>query len=76
MAITIDFKRLEPLWALRYDDFGAPFIHLLDDPVRIESLVGNQTGEFDPLNQGSHTHRVMALARQEKEANQIAQGIG
>ena len=73
--LGIDVEGLEAPWVLRYDDFGASFIHVFDNPVRIERLVRDQATEFDPLNQRSHTDRIMALAWQENKANQIAQGI-
>ena len=72
----IDVEGFEAAWVLRYDDFGASFVHVVDNPLGIEGLIGDQARECDPLDQRRHTHRIVALAWQEMEANQIAQGIG
>lgn len=58
------------------DDAGAALVQLGDDPIRIESLVGDQRPERDILDQRGDAHRVVALSRQKHEANQIAESIG
>ena len=73
--LGIYFEWLAAAWMLRDDDLGGSFIHVFDDPVGIEGLVRDQAAEFGALDQGGHAYRVMALAWQENEAHQVAQGI-
>jgi len=73
---AIDLQRLVPLWALGDDDLCAAFVHVFDDPVRIECLVGDQTTEFDLFNQRSDANRIMTLPGQKNETDQIAERIG
>ena len=58
------------------DDTGAAFGQFGDDPVAIERLVGDQRAELDAIDQRGDADRVVALARQEVEADQIAQRVG
>ena len=47
-----------------------------DDVVAVESLVGDQRTEFDPLDQRRDPDRVEALAGQQFEAHEIAKRVG
>jgi len=77
MAPFVDFAiDLQRLWALGDDDLRAAFVHVFDDPVRIECLVGDQAAELDFLNERRNTDGVIALAGQQYEADQIAERIG
>ena len=72
---AIDVQWLETLRALGYDDLHAPFVHVFDDPIRIERLVGDQAAEFDILDERGDADGVMALSGQENKADQIAERI-
>ena len=61
---------------LRDDDFGAAFIQVFDDPVRIERLVGDEPSKLDVFDEWRNADGVIALSRQQNEAHQIAQSIG
>src|SRR4051794_15914186 len=74
--LTIDVERCLPCGHLRHDDLGAAPMQLGDDPVRVESLVGDEARELDVLDQWSDTDRVVSLAGQQDEADEIAQGVG
>ena len=74
--LRVDGNRVQALRALRDDDAGAAFIQFGDDPVGIECLVGDHRAEFEAMDQRANTHRVVALARQEMEADQIAERVG
>src|SRR6266571_9074215 len=76
VAFQVDRNRVQPVRPLRDDDSGAASVHLGDDPVGIEGLVGNQGAELDPLDQRRDPHRVVALSRQQNESDEVAQGIG
>lgn len=72
----VDGDRVQASWALGDDDAGAAFVQFGDDPVGIESLVGNQRTEFEAMDQRGDADRIVALARQQMEADQIAQRVG
>ena len=74
--LRVDGNRVQALRALRDDDAGAAFIQFGDDPVGIERLVGDQRAELDAIDQRGDADRVVALARQELEADQIAERVG
>ena len=74
--LGIDDERVDALRALGDDDAGAALVQFGDDPVGIESLVSDQRAELDAMDQRGNAHRVVALARQEVEADQIAERVG
>ena len=47
-----------------------------DDPVGVESLVGDQAAKLDALDQRRDADRVEALSRQQDESDEIAERIG
>src|SRR6185503_17790045 len=53
--VLVDIERLGAPLMLRDYDLGLTFVHVFDDPVGIESLVGDQAAEFDVLDQGRPT---------------------
>jgi hypothetical protein len=61
--------------ALGYDHLRATFVHVFDDPIRIERLVGDQATECDILKERSDADGVIVLSGQENEADQIAERI-
>ncbi len=54
---------------------GVAFVQFRSQPVGIEGLVAQQGIELNVLDEGTHPDHVIALAGQEHEARQIAQGI-
>ena len=61
---------------LRDDDLGAALVEVGDDGVAVESLVGDQRSERDPLDQRRDANRVEALTGQQDEVDEIAERIG
>ena len=57
-------------------DFGVPPVHLVDDPVGIERLIGDQAAEGHSIDQGSDADCVMALAGQQNEPDQATERVG
>ncbi|WEX74693.1 hypothetical protein PYH37_002161 [Sinorhizobium numidicum] len=74
--LLIDRDGMFALWALRDDDPRAAFLHLFDDPVGVESLVGEGGPEIEAVDKWRDSDRVVALARQEMKAHEVAQRIG
>lgn len=71
----IDLQRRLALRSLGDNDLGAALVHLFDDPVGIEGLVGQDGVKFDALDQRRDTDCVIAVAGQQLEAHEIAQGV-
>ena len=74
--LGVDRKRGPAVWALRDDDLGASFLQLVNDPVRVEGLVGDETVKLDALDQRRKTYRIVPVSGQQDEADQIAERIG
>ena len=74
--LWIDGDGVQALRALGNDDPGAALIQFEDDPIGIEGFVCDEGGEGDPFDQRRDTDRVVALPRQQNEANQIAECVG
>jgi hypothetical protein len=72
----VDVERLGAPLMLRDDDLRPAFVQVFDDPVGIESLVGDQAAEFDTLYQGRHADGVEAVAGQQNKPHQIAERVG
>lgn len=72
----IDGHWPKPLWPLRNNDACAAFIEIRDEPVAVESLVGQQVLEVDAFNEWRHADGVVSVAGQENKADKIAQRIG
>ena len=62
---------LQARMAMRLNSLSFP----IDDPVRIERLVGDQTTELAAFDQGGDTDRVMALAGQQLEPDHVAERV-
>ena len=76
VEVAVDGAWRQASRVLGDDHLGAAFIQLSDDPVRVEGRVGDQSLERDVLDERGDPNRVMALARQQHEADQVAQGLG
>lgn len=74
--LGVDGDRFETIVALGNDDAGATLIQLGDDPVGIEGFIRDQRAEGDAVDQRGNADRVVALARQEMEADQITERVG
>lgn len=61
---------------LRDDDLRAARVELLEDPGGVERLVGDQPAERDILDRRTDPDCVEALARQELEADKVAERVG
>jgi hypothetical protein len=74
--VLVDVERLGAPLMLRDDDLRPAFVQVFDDPVGIESLVGDQAAEFDTLDQGRDADGVEAVAGQQDKPHQIAERVG
>ena len=74
--VQIDVDRGLAPGSLRDDDLRCASIQLVDDPVGVKRLVGDQAVELGPLDQGRDADGVVALAGQQDEADEIAQRVG
>ena len=74
--LTIDVEWPETLGALGDHDLRPALVHVLDDPVRIERLVGDQATEFEVFDKRGDANGIVSLSRQQNEAHQVAQAIG
>ena len=45
------------------NDFGAAFVEILDNPIRIECLVSDRPVKVDVLDRGVHAHSIEAVSR-------------
>jgi len=64
----IDVQGLATLRTLGNDDLRAALAQVLDDPVRIERLVGNQAAEFDILDEWGHADGIRCPGSRTKRA--------
>jgi hypothetical protein len=71
----VDLQGLQALRHLGDDDLCASFVQLGNDPVAVEGLVGDETAELRVSDQRRDADRVVALAGQKGEANQIAECV-
>lgn len=71
----IDIPRCGAPGVLGDDDLGATLIQFGDDGVAVESLVGNQRIEDQPIEKRGNANRVEALSRQQYETHEIAERI-
>lgn len=74
--IEVDVERSNTLGPLRDDDLCSAFVQLRDDPVGVKRLIGDQSVELDALDQRGNPDRVVSLAWQKNEPDEIAQRIG
>ena len=74
--VLVDVERLGAPLMLRDDDLRPAFVQVFDDPVGIESLVGDQAAEFDVLDQGRNADGVKAMAGEQDEPHQIPERVG
>jgi hypothetical protein len=76
VELFVNGQRVQALRTLGDDDARTALVQLRDDPVGIERLVGDQSAEFDVLNQWRNADRVITLAGKEDETDEIAERIG
>jgi len=72
----VERQGLGAAWMLRDDDLGAALVELSDDVVAVEGFVGDESVELEAVDERGNADGIEAMARQECEAYEIAQGIG
>ena len=60
----VELHGVEPPRPLRKDNLCAAGMNFVDDPIGIESLVGQQSIEFDDINQRFDADSIVSMARQ------------
>jgi hypothetical protein len=73
--VGVDVEGRDLLRTLRDNDFCAALVHLFDDRVGVERLVGRGGVESYIRDQGRDADRVEAKPRQHNQAHEIAQRI-
>ena len=74
--LHVDIERLGASGMLRDNDFRLAFIHVFDDPVRIECLAGDQATKFNVVDLRRHAGGVKAMTGQQDEPHQIPKSAG
>ena len=74
--VSVDRPLLGSALMLRDDDLGAPFVKIGDDGVAVESCVGDQRAEAQPVDQRRHADSVEPVAGQQDKAYEIPEGVG
>src|SRR5215211_6159878 len=57
-------------------DLGAACIEIGDQGIAVESGIGAQRPEGEPVDERRHANRIEALPRQEHEAHEVAERVG
>src|SRR5215211_5366472 len=57
-------------------DLGAACIEIGDQGIAVESGIGAQRPEGEPVDERRHAHRIEALPGQEHEAHEVAERVG
>lgn len=73
--LGINFQRFLSLGPLRDNDLCAALVHIVDDPIAIEGLVGEQRIEPYAPDQRRDANRVTPVGGHQYEAHQVAEGI-
>lgn len=73
--LFVDCQRFLALRPLGDADGCPAHVHLVNDPIAVESLVGEQRVKRQAPDQGRDAHGVIAIARQQDEPYQIAERI-
>ena len=74
--LQVDNEGRYALRALRDADHCPARVHVRDDPIAVESLVGQHRVKADPCDERGHADRVEAMSRQQFEADEVAQRVG
>ena len=74
--LCVDLERFCAPWMLRNHDLGAALVELFDNPVRIESFIGNQPLEREAFDERGNAHRVITMPWQKLEAHEVTECIG
>lgn len=61
---------------LGYADQRSLFVHVCDDPIAVERLVGEQCMESAPLGLRRNAEGIETMSWHQHEAHEVAQGIG
>jgi len=72
----VDSEWLGATRMLRDDGFCASRVQVSDDAVGIICLVGDQGLELNAFDERRNANRIEALARQQHEADKVAERIG
>jgi hypothetical protein len=72
----IDHEWLKSFWPLRNNDASTAFIEFAIEPVAIKGLVCEQVLKIDAVDPWWNADRIVAVAKQEDEADKIAECIG
>ena len=62
-------------WVLRNADQRPACVHLFDDPIAVEGLVGEHRIKADAVDQRGYADGVEAVSRQQDEAHEVAQSL-
>ena len=76
VKLQVDGQGVRTSRVLGNADHSTTFVHLRDDPVAVEGLVGQHRAEADPVDQGGHADGVKAVSRQQDKAHEVAKRIG
>ncbi len=57
-------------------DQGASRIHFLNDPIAVIRLVPQKRAKVQAFDERCNTHRVVTIARQQNEPDQITKRVG
>ena len=57
-------------------DLGAACIEIGDQGIAVESGIGDQRPEGEPVDERRHANRIEALPWQEHEAHEVAERVG
>ena len=71
----VDVDWLGATWMLRDDDLGASGVEVVDYPIRIKSLVSQESAKLEVLDQRFDTNRIKSMAGKQNEVHQVAEGI-
>ena len=73
--LLVDLQRLFALRPLGYADRRPALVHLVDDPIAVEGLVGQQGIKGQPFDKRRDADRVVAIARQQDEPHKVAERV-
>ena len=71
----VDLQGQPTLWHLGDDDLCTSFVQLGNNPVVVEGLVGDEAAELHVSDQRREAGRIVALAGQKDEPDQIAECV-
>jgi len=72
----VDIERRLASRHLRDNDLGAALVQFFDDPIGVESLVGEQGVEVNAVDQRCDANGIVAVSWQQFEGDEVAKGVG